>query len=216
MAKRPAGYSRRGVFIWCSTIVDSGGGPGQDRHSMSTFALISDPHVTIPNPDTGWTSPAIISEPTLYAQSVELLEAAIAEINALPDVDFVVVPGDLTKDSEPYNHDRARELLSQFRKPVYCISGNHDQPRSAMLRPREYLDPSVTPVRTEDIPRLYGDFGFKNTQRPFYSCDPTPDIHLVGICSSKPDEDRGYISPEMLAWLDDDLSRQRDPARQII
>jgi 3',5'-cyclic AMP phosphodiesterase CpdA len=184
--------------------------------SVSTFALIADPHVTIPNPRTGWTSPPTLAEPTMYAQSVELLEAAIAQINAVPDLDFVLVAGDLTKDSEPYNHDRARELLSSFRKPVFCVSGNHDQPRPQALRPPEHLDPDVTPVETPDIPALYGDFGFDNTQRTAYSCDPTPDVHLVGICSAKPDEDRGYIGPDVLAWLDADLSRQRDPKRQTI
>lgn len=183
---------------------------------MSTFALIADPHVTVPNPDTGWTPPPIPTEPTMYEDSVELLEAAIEEINALPHVDCVLVAGDLTKDSEPYNHERARELLSRFRKPVYCISGNHDQPRPRALRPVEFLDPDVTPVRTDEIPRWYGDFGFKHTHRAAYSCDPLPDVHLVGICSSKPDEDRGYISPETLAWLDDDLSKQRDPRRHTV
>ncbi len=185
-------------------------------HPVSTFALISDPHVTVPNPTTGWVAPHIPNEPTMYHQSVELLEAAIAEINAIPELDFVLVAGDLTKDSEPYNHDRARELLSRFRAPVFCVSGNHDQPRSHRLRPPAYLDPDVTPVRTTDIPRMYGDFGFSSLQRTAYSCDPTPDVHLVGICSAKPDEDRGYISPEILAWLDDDLSKQRDPARHTI
>jgi predicted phosphodiesterase len=183
---------------------------------VSTFALISDPHVTVSNPDTGWRAPSLPKEPTMYDRSVELLEAAIAEINALPELDFVLVAGDLTKDSEPYNHDKARELLSRFRKPVFCISGNHDQPRSARLRPAAYLDPDVTPVRTTEIPRLYGDFGFNSTQRTAYSCDPTPDVHLVGICSSKPDEDRGYIAPDVLAWLDEDLVRQRDPRRESV
>jgi 3',5'-cyclic AMP phosphodiesterase CpdA len=183
---------------------------------MSTFAVISDPHVTVPNPDTGWTAPPLKHEPTMYGESVDLLKTAISEINAHPDVEFVLVAGDLTKDSEPYNHVEARELFSRFRKPVYCISGNHDQPRPEKLRPREYLDPGVRPVRTTEIPRLYGDFGFKDTQRPAYSCDPAPDVHLIGICSSKPDEDCGWISPEVLAWLDDDLSRQRDPARETI
>ena len=183
---------------------------------MSTFALIADPHVTVPNPETGWSVGVIPNEPTMYVQSVALLEAAIAEINALPDVDFVLVAGDLTKDSEPYNHQCARELFSRFRKPVFCVSGNHDQPRSERLRPAELLDPEVRPVRTDEIPRWYGDFGFSNPQRTAYSCDPTPDVHLVGICSAKPDDDRGYIDPEVLAWLDDDLERQRDAARETI
>jgi 3',5'-cyclic AMP phosphodiesterase CpdA len=183
---------------------------------MSTFALLSDPHITVPNPDTGWIAPPILKEPTMYAQSVELLEAAIAEINAIADVDFVLVAGDLTKDSEPYNHDKARELFTRFRKPVFCISGNHDQPRPERLRPSAYLDPSITPVSTPEIPRLYGDFGFDSTQRTAYSCDPTPDIHLIGLCSSKPDDDRGSIAPEVLAWLDADLSRQRDRGRETV
>jgi predicted phosphodiesterase len=183
---------------------------------VSTFALISDPHVSVPNPDTGWTAPPLPLEPTMYESSVELLEVAIEEINAVPDLDFVLVAGDLTRDSEPYNHDKARELLSRFRRPVFCISGNHDQPRSPQLRPPAYLDPDVSPVCTRDIPRLYGDFGFRDTRRTAYSCDPTPDVHLVGICTAKPDEDRGYIAPEILAWLDDDLTRTRDPERETI
>ena len=183
---------------------------------MSTFALISDPHVTVPNPETGWLGAPIPNEPTMYRESVELLEAAIAEINALPEVDFVLCAGDLTRDSEPYNHDRVRDLLSRFRKPVYCVSGNHDQPRPHKLRPMEYLDPQVTPVRTDEIPRLYGDFGFKNTRLTAYSCDPAPDLHLIGLCSAKPNEDCGLISPEVLAWLDDDLAQQDDPQRETI
>ncbi len=183
---------------------------------MATFALISDPHITIANPETGWTSPPIDTEPTLYAESVELLEAAVETINALPDIDFILCAGDLTKDSEPYNHDRARELLSRFHKPVYCVSGNHDQPRPAKLRPRNMLDPDVVPVTTPEIPQLYGDFGFKDPQRTAYSCDPTPDLHLIALCSAKPDEDRGYISPATLSWLENDLAAQRDPQRETI
>jgi len=184
--------------------------------AVARFALIADPHITIPNPETGWNCPVIPNESTLYRQSVELLEAAITEINAVPDLDFVLVAGDLTKDSEPYNHDRARELFSRFGKPVYCVSGNHDQSRSTRLRPAAYLDPSVVPVETPDIPRLYGDFGFKDTGRAAYSCNPTADIHLVGICSNKPDQDGGWIAPDMLAWLDHDLEANCNGGREPI
>ncbi len=183
---------------------------------MTTFAVIADPHITVPNPDTGWACFSVPNEPTMYAESVELLEAAIAEINALPELDFVLVAGDLTKDSEPYNHDRARELFGRFRKPVFCVSGNHDQPRSARLRPPELLDPDVTPVATTDIPRLYGDFGFTHTTRTAYSCNPTPDLHLVGLCSTKVNDDRGWIAPDVLAWLDDDLERESRSGRETV
>lgn len=183
-------------------------------NAVATFALIADPHITIPNPETGWQCPAIPNESTMYRQSVELLEAAIAEIDAVADVDFVLVAGDLTKDSEPYNHDRARQLFARFRRPVYCVPGNHDQPRSARLRPPAYLDPAVLPVAMPAIPRLYGDFGFKETGRAAFSCNPTPDIHLVGLCSNKPNSDSGWIAPDILAWLDHDLEVNRNGGRE--
>lgn len=182
----------------------------------TTFAVIADPHITVPNPDSGWTCPDIPNEPTMYGYSVELMEVAIAEINAMPELDFVLVAGDLTKDSEPYNHNQARELFSRFRKPVFCVSGNHDQPRSLRLRPPAFLDPDVTPVCTPEIPRWYGDFGFKDSRRTAYSCDPTPELHLVGICTPKAGEDRGWVPPEILAWLDEDLQHQRDRRRETI
>lgn len=184
---------------------------------MAKFALISDPHITVPNPETGWMlREPVPNEPTMYAHSVELLEQAIAEINAIPEIDFVVCAGDLTKDSEPYNHDCVRELLSRFRAPVFCVPGNHDQPRPPQLRPPELLDPSVRPLRTEELPWLYRDFGFQQGDILAFSCDPTPDVHLVGLCSAKPNDDRGYIPPQTLAWLEHDLSRQRDPERHTI
>ncbi|MCX8073906.1 MAG: metallophosphoesterase [Candidatus Binatia bacterium] len=184
---------------------------------MATFALITDPHVTVPNPQTGWMlREPVPHEPTMYLHSVELLEQAIAEINAMPEIDFVLCAGDLTKDSEPYNHDAVRDLLSRFRKPVYCVPGNHDQPRPPHLRPTALLDPDVRPLTTEELPPLYCDFGFQRGDVLAFSCDPTPDVHLVALCSAKPNDDAGYIPERTLAWLEDDLARQRDPARQVI
>ncbi len=183
---------------------------------MATFALIADPHVCVTNPQTGWQAVPIPNDPAFYQESVEVLQAVVDEINAVPDLDFVLVAGDITRESEPYNHDAAREVFTRFRVPVFCVSGNHDQPRPARLRPRKYLDPDVAPVTTREIPALYGDFGFRDTSLTAFSCDPTPDVHLVGLCSAKPDDDCGWISPEVLAWLDNDLARQRDPARESI
>ncbi len=182
---------------------------------MARFVLLTDPHVTVPNPSTGWEPPPI-PEPTLYRHSVELLEAAIDEINALPSIDFVLVAGDMTKDSEPYNHDRARELLTRLRRPTYCIPGNHDQPRPEALRPLDYLDGDVELVRLREIPRLYGDFGFDDSGRLAYSADPAPDVHLVALCSPKPDSDHGEISDAVLAWLEEDLREARHAGREVV
>jgi DNA repair exonuclease SbcCD nuclease subunit len=99
----------------------------------------------------------------MYRQSVELLKLHCRNQRHAGGR-LVLVAGDLTKDSELYNHDRARELFSRFRKPVYCVSGNHDQPRSApasSLLPRS----GGGPVGHRHS-RLYGDFDSSTPAAP--------------------------------------------------
>src|SRR5258706_13788640 len=114
------------------------------------------------------------------------------------------------------NPHRARIVPTPSPNPLFCSPAQPYTPPPPHMRPLAYLDPGVTPVRTPEIPRLYGDFGFTHPQRTAYSCDPTPDVHLVGLCSSKPDDDRGAIAPDVLAWLDDDLAQQHDRDRETI
>ena len=49
------------------------------------------------------------------------------EINSNSDVDFVMVLGDITKDSEPLNHVRAKDMLDKLNVPYYVLPGNHDE-----------------------------------------------------------------------------------------
>jgi len=49
-----------------------------------------------------------------------ILSDAVAGINSMDDIKLVLIPGDLTKDSEPYNHERFLEIMGALRVP-YCI-----------------------------------------------------------------------------------------------
>ena len=59
------------------------------------FAVISDPHISIPQ------QKGVVDAYKLGLKTQMLTENAVAEINKIPDVKFVLVAGDLTQDAEP-------------------------------------------------------------------------------------------------------------------
>jgi len=81
------------------------------------FAVLSDPHVALKESENTWK---------MFHYSQDVLSWAIDEINKRNDIDFVLVPGDLTKDSEPYNHRAVKAMLDKLDVPYYVIPGNHD------------------------------------------------------------------------------------------
>lgn len=53
----------------------------------------------------------------------------IAEINSLPfEYDFILHTGDVVDDGADASYRLARELLSQLKKPIFYVVGNHDDP----------------------------------------------------------------------------------------
>ena len=74
------------------------------------FAVLTDTHVSLTD--------------RLYNR--EAIEAAISEINADDDIDFVVFSGDLTVNGAAEDVRFGHELLSQLAKPLFAIPGNHE------------------------------------------------------------------------------------------
>ncbi len=94
------------------------------------FAVISDLHYY--DKSLGVTGSAfkdyIENDRKLLVESEELLNKALDMISK-EDVDFLIVPGDLTKDGEKINHLKVSEKLKKFKesgKIVFVINGNHD------------------------------------------------------------------------------------------
>src|SRR4051794_32107322 len=113
------------------------------------LAIIGDPHLAVP---LGMDDKLIECDPgfKLHGHSKLLLEAAIAAVNAERDVDAVLLLGDMTRDSELFNHVAAAELLALLQAPLYILAGNHDlvrvrregvsYPDSPRLDRAEFLD----------------------------------------------------------------------------
>jgi 3',5'-cyclic AMP phosphodiesterase CpdA len=72
------------------------------------FGVIADPHLSVPGPH----SPA--NGVKMFKNSMELLQSTVEALNQVGDIDFVVVLGDLTKDAEPWNVDRFKEIMDEL------------------------------------------------------------------------------------------------------
>ena len=161
--------------------------------SSFRFAVLSDPHLSVAGPD----SPA--NGVKMFKDSAALLQSAINEINREKNIDFVLVLGDLTKDAEPWNVDRFKEVMDELRMPYYLILGNHDiSPIDTSVRKKS---PGVT--RATMIWTFQGH-GYQGPAEN-WSLDPVPGVHLVGLDSVMTGDWGGRLSDKAIAFLDRDL-----------
>ena len=172
--------------------------------SKFKFAIISDPHMSVAGPNSPGNSTK------MFKNSVELLQSAISEINKAGDIDFVVALGDLTKDSEPWNVDRFKEIMDELNMPYYVVLGNHDVSPVDVIKAK--MDPGVT--RSTMIWTFQGH-GY-NGPGTHWSTDPVPGVHLVGLDTSMTGDWGGNLTREGLRFLDKDLYANPDKLTIVI
>lgn len=80
------------------------------------------------------------------------------------EIDFVLVPGDLTRNGERAGHLALAAKFREFEKetgiPVYVINGNHDinNPRASKYDGTKFVDDTQT--GPEDFREIYYEFGY--------------------------------------------------------
>lgn len=165
------------------------------------FGIISDLHIALSH--TIWDNPNRFH---LVEVSTHALEQALAHLSQL-DLDFLLLPGDLTQHGEGDNHDWLVARLSQLPFPVYVVPGNHDIVQAKATAER---------IGLSDFPKLYGKFGYdQQPERPYYIQSLVPGVSLVGLNSIAFDEagrqlPTGWLDESQLQWLTDTLSNLRD------
>ncbi len=157
------------------------------------FAVISDPHIARPE-----TIPDSLQRFHLVEVSIPGIEQIFDHLTQL-DLDFLLLPGDLTQHGEWTNHQWLIERLKQLPFPAYVVPGNHD------VVARDATDRAIG---IHDFPRLYQDFGYSDGKTPYYQQEILPRVQLIGLNSNAFEADGsqigvGYLSEEQLAWLDD-------------
>ena len=163
--------------------------PDMNKPLNFRFAVLSDLHVALP--DTVWQNPARIH---LVEVGIPALEVALDRI-AQEDIDFLLVPGDLTQHGEAANHAWISERFSRLHYPVYVIPGNHDIP---VLKANEQS------IAADEFPGFYRRFGYDNTSHHYYTHKILPGVRLIGLNSNTFDVNGtqiGRMDEAQLDWL---------------
>ena len=159
------------------------------------FAIVSDLHIALPS--TIWEHPNRFH---LVEFSIPALEVVLEHLEQL-NLDFLLIPGDLTQHGEPENHRWLQERLSRLAFPVYVIPGNHDVPG---------LLPTERSIGLKNFPDYYRQFGYENTQQLYYTCEVLPGVQLVALNSNQFDaqgNQLGRLDEEQFVWLEEILAK---------
>lgn len=145
----------------------------------------------------------------MFHYNEQILRDTVTQINAMKNVSFVLVCGDLTKDSEPYNHERVTEILGGLKVPYFITPGNHDVSKKGL--PGNALG---TQQLRKNYSMPWHDEGLS------FSVDPVEGLHLVSVDSAS-DKSHfgdwgGAISEPDLKWLEKDLANNTDKTTIVI
>jgi 3',5'-cyclic AMP phosphodiesterase CpdA len=164
------------------------------------FAIISDLHIALP--ETIQESPHRFH---LVEVSIPALERVLDRLESL-DLDFLLLPGDLTQDGEPENHVWLADRLSRLPYPVYVVPGNHDIPQL-----ERNSDSTPGSIGAADFPFYYQKFGYHDPHQLYYTCEVLPNVRLIGLNSNAYDSQgnqlgMGHLDAVQLDWLEQVLT----------
>jgi predicted phosphodiesterase len=162
------------------------------------FGILSDPHITLPETLQDYPGRSHFLEISIPAIH-KVLKALQSE-----NLDFLLIPGDLTQNGEKINHAWLVDTLSSLPYPTYVIPGNHDAPDWESHHAWSGL---------KQFPDVYKKFGYEKNQL-YYATEVAPDIHLIGLNSNQFVRGKrhvvGAIDDEQYSWLEATLRRLKD------
>ncbi|MBF2065270.1 MAG: metallophosphoesterase [Calothrix sp. C42_A2020_038] len=168
------------------------------------FAVVSDLHIALPH--TIWNHPGRFH---LVEVSIPALESVLEHLLQI-DLDFLLLPGDLTQHSEPENHIWLQQRLAKLPFPTYVIPGNHDVP---------VIEANSQSIAFKDFPQYYRKFGYAQGDELYYTCSILPGVRLIALNSNTFDQQGqliGRLDQEQLSWLEQVLIEAADELVLVI
>lgn len=162
-------------------------------NSHFRFGIASDLHIAIP--DTVKNHPRRFH---LTEVSIPVFEKVLEHLASF-QLDFLLLPGDLTQDGEPENHQWLVQRLAKLPFPAYVIPGNHDVPTLAATE---------SSIGFSEFPGYYQKFGYQNSQQHYYTQEILPGVQLIALNSNNFNQEgklRGFIDEKQLLWLEKTL-----------
>jgi len=124
----------------------------------------------------------------------EDLLRTVADINAQPDISFVILSGDVTEFGSDEELLKARQIMDQLNKPWYVVPGNHDSKWSES--------------GNNSFVRIFGaeEFVFEKAGFFFIGTASGPNMRMAP----------GLVPREQVVFLDSILSNMTDPDQPVI
>jgi 3',5'-cyclic AMP phosphodiesterase CpdA len=159
------------------------------------FGIISDLHIAVPETINNHAHRFHLVE-----VSISALEQALSHLETL-ELDFLLLPGDLTQDGERENHQWLAAKLKQLPFPIYVIPGNHDIPT---------LLSTENAIGFYDFPGYYQACGYQNCSELYYTQEILPGVQLIALNSNQFDAEGkqiGCLARKQLIWLENTLQQ---------
>ncbi len=159
-----------------------------------TFAQISDVHYSsLYKADTGYR---------MLVESGDLLKDAIEQVNAVPDVDFVMFTGDMINTPSKDELYKFLDIVKTINAPWYAVFGNHDISIGGYLSKENYLT-----ILRENNPNM-----MLNAPKPYYAFEPKPGFKVIGLDTIIDNRltSNGNLYDEELKFLDNEIANAKD------
>lgn len=192
---------KKAVF-WVFVVVFSSMTFAQER-----VMVIADPHVLASSlVEEGAAMDKMMAGQRKMLDLSEVAFTALVDTALLHKPALVLIPGDLTKDSEVASHDVVVEQLSRLQSAginTLVIPGNHDIGGKAFA----YRGGESVPVESlsdseweSKYAMVYEQALAKDPNSHSYVAEPLRGVTVLGIDASHEDGE-GYLSDETLAWV---------------
>lgn len=126
------------------------------------------------------------------------------------NVDFVLIPGDLTRSGTKTEHEYVAKLLGDFTNRtgirIFAVPGNHDYKNS------------TTP---DDFKKYYSSLCYENAlvidnETASYTADLPNDFRLIAVDSNNPGKDGDGLTERLFSWIDEQVNSAKDDGKEII
>ncbi|MEQ8200414.1 MAG: metallophosphoesterase [Syntrophomonadaceae bacterium] len=199
----------------------------------SSFAVISDLHYY--DPSLGTTGPAfeacLYSDRKLLRDGPDLLKLTIDEI-IKSKVDFVLIPGDLSKDGELVCHQKVAEELAKLTQngiKVYVIPGNHDINNPLAYQYQGDQTIPVAAINAEQFADIYKDYGYasaiyRDSDSLSYVAEPVNNLWIIAldVCRyrenvpGKEETIGGRLTQSQEKWLESMLAKANASGKAVL
>lgn len=189
------------------------------------FYLVTDTHYF--EPSLGASGAAydeyMKREQYFMAESSEIVKAVFADIAADRETEYVIIPGDLSKNGEIESHKSfIKELykLKDAGKKIFVITAGHDYNEySRAFVNDECIDVEGTPFK--QLPELYKDFGYfqalaVDEQSLSYVAEMTEGVRLLAINCDGEGNPKGAVDARLTDWMKIQLDEAKNAGCEVI